>query len=141
MDNEADCETMKILLVEDNHADIRMIQEVFKDFKTKNQLYTVKDGIEALEFLNKKGKYKNAPHPDLILLDLNLPRMNGHELLKKIKNDDNLKKIPIIILTTSDAEIDKLNTSKLQVNGFITKPLIYDDYKHILQHIKDLWFE
>ena len=136
-----DIEPMKILLVEDNQADIRIIQEVFKDFKIKPQLYISQDGIEALNFLNKKGKYKNMPDPDLMLLDLNLPRKNGRELLKEIKKDINLKNMPVIILTTSNTEEDLLNMGKLKANSFITKPIEFDEYKKVLEDIEDLWIK
>lgn len=137
MDIENDFKTFKILLVEDNPADRRMIQETFKDFKIRNHLYSVKDGVEALEFLNKKGKYKNAIHPDLILLDLNLPRMNGHEFLKKIKNDTRFKAIPVIILTICPTKDAISCTYKLEVEYFIAKPANFDGYQNVIQCIEE----
>jgi len=132
---------MRILVVEDNPADIRIIQEVFQDFKTNIQLYISRDGIEALDFLNKKGKYEDMPNPDLILLDLNLPRKNGIELLNEIKKDEDLKDIPVIILTTSNNKEDILNTNKFGVNCFITKPIGFDEYKKVLQSIEEFLLE
>ena len=141
MDTEDNNETVKVLLIEDNHADVRIVQELFKDFKTKTELYAVNDGVEALEFLNKKGKYENKVYPDLILLDLNLPQMDGFEVLKEIKNNDDLKDIPVIVLTTSNTETDILKAHKFQVNCFITKPLAFDEYEIMLQNIEEFWLK
>ncbi len=141
MANEDGNGTVRILLVEDNQADVRIIKEILKDFKTKIQLYTVKDGIDALHFLNKKEKYENVPGPDLILLDLNLPRKNGRELLSDLKTDANLKNIPVIILTTSNTEKDIINAYELQANCFITKPIEFNEYKKVLRNIEELWLK
>jgi len=141
MDNSENNEEIRILVIEDNPADIRIIQEVFKDFKIKTQLYISRDGIEALDFLNKNGKYKDMPCPDLILLNLSLPRKNGMELLKDIKKDTNLKEIPVIVLTTSNAEEDILNAYKLQANCFITQPIDFDEYKNVLESIEEFWLK
>jgi len=137
MDNREDTETRRILLVEDNPADVRMIREVVSDYKIKIQIHNVKNGIEALNFLNKEGKYGNAFHPDFILLDLNLPRKNGKELLIQIKKDIKLKNIPIIILTSSDSEEDVLKACELRARYFIKKPMLFEEYKKILGNIEE----
>ncbi|MGB9978117.1 response regulator [Methanobacterium sp.] len=139
MDTESNDKTVNILLIEDNYADIRIITEVLKEFRTRPTLYVVNNGVEALEFLNKKGKHKNKCHPDLILLDLNIPLLNGFEVLKEIKIKDNLKNIPVIILTTSNTEEDISKACELQVNCFITKPLCFDEYKLVLEDIEKFW--
>ena len=126
-----------ILLVEDNPADIRLIKEIIKDFKIKKQLCVSTDGVNAFKLLTQND-YKSLP--DLILLDLSLPRKNGLELLNELKTDDNLKKIPIIILTDLTAEDDILNAYNLQANCFIRKPNTYEGYTRILESIKDFWF-
>jgi two-component system, chemotaxis family, response regulator Rcp1 len=129
-----------ILLVEDNLGDIRLTQEAFKAGKVLNNLFSVRDGIEALEFLRRAGKYAAAPRPDIILLDLNLPRMDGRELLAEIKNDPDLKRIPVVILTTSKAEEDILRTYNLHANCYITKPVDLHQFIQVVQSIEDFWF-
>jgi len=129
-----------ILLVEDNPGDIRLTQEALKESTIKSNLNVVKDGVEAIEFLKKKGKYSNAITPDIILLDLNLPRKDGREVLADIKSDDTLKMIPVIILTTSDADQDILKSYKLNANCFITKPVDLDQFIYIIQQIQIFWF-
>lgn len=132
--------TVQILLVEDNPGDIRLTQEALKEGSINNQLNVVKDGVEALEFLHKKGKYNSAPTPDIILLDLNLPRKDGREVLHEIKNDEVLRMIPVIILTTSDAEQDIVKSYKLHANCFITKPVDLDQFIYIIRQIETFWF-
>ena len=129
-----------ILLVEDNLGDIRLTQEALKAGKVLNNLFSVRDGIEALEFLRRAGKYAAAPRPDIILLDLNLPRMDGRELLAEIKNDPDLKRIPVVILTTSKAEEDILRTYNLHANCYITKPVDLHQFIQVVQSIEDFWF-
>lgn len=131
---------MQILLVEDNPGDIRLTQEAMKEGPYDSVLHVVKDGVEALEFLRKKGKYALSETPDIILLDLNLPRKDGREVLAEIKADDNLKLIPVIILTTSDAEQDILKSYKLHANCFITKPVDLDHFIYIIRQIEIFWF-
>lgn len=131
---------MQILLVEDNPGDIRLTQEALKESTNANELYVVKDGVEAIEFLKRKGKYAQQPTPDIILLDLNLPRKDGREVLAEIKSDENLKMIPIIILTTSDAESDIQKSYKLHANCFITKPVDLDQFIYIIRQIETYWF-
>jgi CheY-like chemotaxis protein len=129
-----------ILLVEDNLGDIRLTQEALKAAKVSNNLFFVQDGIDALEFLRRAGKYAAAPRPDIILLDLNLPRMDGRELLAEIKSDPDLKRIPVVILTTSKAEEDILRTYNLHANCSITKPVDLHQFIQVVQSIEDFWF-
>ena len=133
-------EVMQILLVEDNPGDIRLTQEALKEGTIKNVLNVVKDGVEALDYLKKKGKFMNNPTPDIILLDLNLPRKDGREVLAEIKSDENLKIIPVIILTTSDADQDIIRSYKLHANCFITKPVDLDQFIFIIRQIETFWF-
>ncbi len=133
-------EVMQILLVEDNPGDIRLTQEALKEGTIKNVLNVVKDGVEALDYLKKKGKFMNSPTPDIILLDLNLPRKDGREVLAEIKTDEYLKLIPVIILTTSDADQDILRSYKLHANCFITKPVDLDQFIFIIRQIETFWF-
>ncbi len=114
-----------ILLVEDNPGDVRLTQEALKEAKVKNDLYVVSDGVDAMAFLRKQGAYKDVPRPDMILLDLNLPKKNGHEVLREIKSDDDLKRIPVVMLTISKAEEDILKSYNLYANCFITKMLTW----------------
>ena len=129
-----------ILLVEDNPGDVRLTQEALNEGRIYNTLHVASDGIEAMEFLNKTGKFKNATTPDLILLDLNLPKMNGFEVLEKIKGDDKLKLIPIIILTTSQSEKDILTSYSMHVNCYVSKPVEYDSFMNVVKSIEDFWF-
>jgi len=128
-----------ILLVEDNLGDARLAVEALKDSKIKNTLHVVLDGEEASDFLFRKGKYSNAPHPDLILLDLNLPKKDGRELLVEIKNDPALKRIPVVILTTSKAEEDIIKSYNLHANCYITKPLDLDQFMKVIKSIEEFW--
>jgi two-component system, chemotaxis family, response regulator Rcp1 len=128
-----------ILLVEDSEGDVRLIQEALKDGKLQNTLYVAKDGVEAMEFLLQKGKFKDAVHPDLILLDLNLPKKDGREVLAEIKDNDVLKHIPVIILTTSNAETDIVKTYNLHANCYIVKPLDLDQFIRVVRSIESFW--
>jgi len=130
---------INILLVEDSPGDARLAQEALKDSKLINELFTVSDGMEAMDFLYKRGKYVKAVHPDLILLDLNLPKKDGREVLKEIKLDENLKKIPVVILTISMAEVDILKSYNLHANCYITKPLDLDQFMHVVKSIEEFW--
>ena len=132
-------DSIKILLIEDNPADARLVIEGFKDFKLSNKIYIAKDGYEAMKFLKNQGEFVNAPKPNIILLDLNLPRKDGREVLKEIKADDNLKLIPVVILTTSIAEEDILSTYKNNANCYITKPLDLDQFINVIVSIQDFW--
>ena len=130
---------IEILLVEDNPADVRLTQEALKEGKVRNNLFVARDGEEALEFLRRKGPHANATRPDLILLDLNLPRRDGREVLAEIKNDDNLKTIPVVVLTTSSAEQDILRSYNLHANCYITKPVDLEQFVHVIKSIDEFW--
>jgi chemotaxis family two-component system response regulator Rcp1 len=132
---------VEILLVEDNPADIRLIMEVFKDFTIQNEIHVVRDGITAMNFLYKKGEYKNAPKPDLVLLDLNLPRKDGREVLVEIKENEDLKSIPVVILTTSSAKEDIIKTYSNYANCYITKPVDFDQFLRVINSIEDFWLK
>ena len=130
----------EILLVEDNPGDVRLTREALKEGKILNHVSVVGDGVEALAFLRREDKYANAVRPDLILLDLNLPKKDGREVLAEIKADAGLKKIPVVILTTSAAEQDILKTYDLHANCYITKPVDLEQFIKIVQLIQDFWF-
>jgi len=134
-----DGKSIEILLVEDNPGDIRLIVEAFKENKLRNKLDMVEDGIEALAFLRREGKYAHASRPDLILLDLNLPRKDGRETLAEIKTDENLRRIPVVILTTSKAEEDILKAYNLNANCYITKPVGLDQFIEVVKSIEEFW--
>jgi two-component system, chemotaxis family, response regulator Rcp1 len=132
-------EPIEILLVEDNPGDVRLTQEALKDGKVANNLHVVEDGEQAIAFLRKKGIYANAVRPDLILLDLNLPKKDGREVLKDIKSDDDIKMIPVVILTTSSAEEDILSTYRDNANCYITKPISFDQFITVVKSIESFW--
>ena len=132
-------ELIEILLVEDNPGDVRLTQEAFKEGKVRNNLSVVNDGIEALVFLRQEGQYANAPRPDVILLDLNLPKKDGREVLAEIKQDPALRRIPIVILTTSEAERDILQTYYMHANCYITKPVDLDQFIIVIKSIESFW--
>lgn len=129
-----------VLLVEDNPGDIRLTEEAFKEADLECNLSVVEDGVEALAFLNQTGQYKNAPKPDFILLDLNLPRKDGRQVLKEIKESSALKYIPVIILSTSKSEDDIIRTYNLHANCYISKPVDLDNFIEVVQNIKSFWF-
>ncbi|MCL5073461.1 MAG: response regulator [Actinobacteria bacterium] len=133
-------ESINVLLVEDSIADVRLTTEVLKDGKIKMNLNAVYDGIEALEYLKNRGKYRDSIRPDLILLDLNLPKKDGREVLKEIKGDRDLKRIPIVILTVSKDELDIIKTYDLGANCFITKPVNLEQFIVVVKSIEDFWF-
>ena len=130
---------VNILLVEDNLGDARLAKEALKDSKVKNNLHIVNDGVEATDFLFKKNKYKDVPTPDLILLDLNLPKKDGRQVLAEIKEDIILRRIPVVILTISKAEEDILKAYDYHANCFITKPLNLDKFMEVVKSIEDFW--
>jgi two-component system, chemotaxis family, response regulator Rcp1 len=130
---------IEILLVEDNAADVRLTEEALKEGKVRNNLHVARDGMEALEFLRRQGAHKNATRPDLVLLDLNLPRRDGREVLAEIKNDPELKMIPVVVLTTSSAEADILKSYKLHANCYITKPVDLEQFVTVVKSIDDFW--
>jgi CheY-like chemotaxis protein len=129
-----------ILLVEDNPGDVRLTREALKEGKVLNTMQVVGDGIEALAFLRHEGPYAKSPHPDIILLDLNLPKKDGREVLAEIKNDPNLRRIPVVILTTSKAEEDILKSYDLHANCFITKPVDLDQFIKVVKSVEEFWF-
>ena len=131
---------VEILLVEDNAGDVRLAREGLRECKLLNNLSVAEDGVKALAFLRRQGEYANAPRPDLIMLDLNLPRKDGREVLKEIKEDDALKSIPVVILTTSKAEEDILKSYSLHANCYVTKPLAIEQFIHVVQAIESFWF-
>jgi chemotaxis family two-component system response regulator Rcp1 len=132
--------SVEILLVEDNPGDVRLAKEALRDAKVRNNLHVVEDGVEALAYLRREGKYADAPHPDLILLDLNLPKKDGREVLAEVKADENLKRVPVVILTMSEAEEDILRTYDLHANCYITKPVDLDQFIKVVKSIEDFWF-
>ncbi len=130
---------VEILLIEDNPVDIRMTQEAFKDYRVANNLHSVTDGQSGMDFIYQRGKYKDAPRPDLILLDLNLPKKSGRAILEEVKADDNLRSIPIVILTTSELDEDMMGAYCHNANAFITKPIEFDDFVTMMRTIGDFW--
>lgn len=139
MNNQANFPLINILLVEDNPGDIRLTKEVLKEGKIRNNLSVVTDGEEALLFLKKIGQYKGAFTPDIILLDLNLPKKDGREVLSQIKEDPVLKLIPVIVLTTSDAEQDIMNMYAHHANCYITKPVDFHQFINVIRSIENFW--
>ncbi len=130
---------LTILLVEDSRSDAELTRRTFKASKLSNQLHVVRDGIAALDFLHQRQPYQNAPRPDLILLDLNLPKKNGREVLAEIKTDPTLKVIPVVILTTSEAEEDVFKSYQLQANCYLTKPVDLERFMNMLKTIEQFW--
>lgn len=130
---------VNILLIEDNPGDVRLTQEAFKEGRLSINMEVVMDGVEAIKYLKKEPPYQSATMPDLILLDLNLPKRDGREVLAEIKSDDTLKCIPVVILTTSNAEQDILKSYHLHVNCYINKPVDFDNFFNIIQKIEDFW--
>ena len=130
---------VEILLVEDNPGDVRLTKEALKEGKVYNNLHWAKDGVEALEFLRRQGKYANAPRPDIILLDLNLPKKDGREVLVEIKGDNELALIPVVVLTTSKAEEDVLKSYELHANCYVTKPVDLDQFIRVVKSIDGFW--
>jgi CheY-like chemotaxis protein len=130
---------IEILLVEDNPGDVRLTIEGLKEGKVRNNLHVAKDGVEALAFLRREARYPDAVRPDLILLDLNLPRMDGRQVLSEIKADPQLKTIPVVVLTTSRAEQDVLHSYQLQANCYITKPVDLEQFITVVRSIEDFW--
>jgi two-component system, chemotaxis family, response regulator Rcp1 len=131
---------IEILLVEDNPGDVRLTVEGLKESKVRNNLHLARDGVEAMAFLRREGAQANAVRPDLILLDLNLPRMDGREVLSAIKSDPRLKTIPVVVLTTSRSDQDVLRSYELQANCYITKPVDLEQFITVVRSIEDFWF-
>lgn len=130
---------VEFLLAEDNPGDVRLTQEALRESKIRNNLNVVTDGMEAIAFLRRQGKYANAPTPDVVLLDLNLPKMDGREVLAEIKSDPLLKRIPVVIITSSEAEKDILRTYDLHANCYVSKPVDLDQFIKVIQAIENFW--
>jgi chemotaxis family two-component system response regulator Rcp1 len=139
MSKQTEGTPIELLMVEDNEGDARLTREVMRDSKVKNTIHHVLDGVEAMDFLRKQGKYANAPRPDLILLDLNLPRKDGREVLMDIKKDEDLMRIPVVILTVSNDEADILKSYNLHANCYITKPIDLTQFLKVVRSIEDFW--
>ncbi len=135
-----DVMSIEILLIEDNPGDVELTKIALEDSKISVNLNIVEDGVEAIAFLRREGKYANVPHPDIVLLDLNLPKKDGREVLAEIKADEKLKRIPVVVLTTSQAEEDVLKVYNLSANCYITKPVDFDQFVKIVQSIENFWF-
>ena len=130
---------VRILLVEDNPGDVRLTKEALKEAKVRNEISVAGDGEEALAFLRKEGKFEGVKHPDVILLDLNLPRKGGLEVLREIKNDEGLKRIPVVVVTSSKAEQDIVRSYNLHANCFVTKPVDLNQFLEVIRSIEDFW--
>ncbi|HWK92517.1 MAG TPA: response regulator [Luteimicrobium sp.] len=133
--------TIDVLLVEDDPGDVLMTREAFEDHKLNNRLSVVPDGVSAMEFLRKQGEYADAPTPDLILLDLNLPRMDGREVLAALKEDPALRSIPVVVLTTSEAEEDVVRSYSLHANAYVTKPVDFDRFINVVRQVDEFFVE
>jgi len=136
-----DTKVIDVLLVEDDPGDVLMTQEAFADNKLRNRLSVVADGVEALQFLRKEGVHAQAPTPDLVLLDLNLPRMDGREVLQAVKSDEQLRKIPVVVLTTSETEEDVVRSYSLHANAYVTKPVDFDRFIDVVRQIDEFFVE
>jgi CheY-like chemotaxis protein len=139
MSTPEDIKIIDVLLVEDDAGDVLLIEEAFADNKVRNRLHHVSDGVDALAFLRCEGEYADAPQPDLVLLDLNLPRKDGREVLAEIKADDSLRHIPVVVLTTSKAEEDVLRSYKLHANAYVTKPVDFDRFIEVVRQIDEFF--
>ena len=139
MDSLHSSKPVEILIVDDNPGDVRLTREALREIKVSNNLHVATDGAEALAFLNREGQYADAPRPALILLDLNLPKKNGREVLAEVKNHPNLRRIPVVILTTSSEEKDILTTYDLHANCYITKPADLDCFIEVIRSIEGFW--
>jgi chemotaxis family two-component system response regulator Rcp1 len=140
MNTQAGSTGIEVLLVEDNPGDVRLTREALKEGKVRNNLSVARDGVEALAFLRREGEHAAAPRPDVILLDLNLPRKDGREVLEEIKADPSLRSIPVVILTSSEAERDIVQAYALHANCYITKPVDLDQFITVVKSIEDFWF-
>jgi CheY-like chemotaxis protein len=132
-------ETIEVLLVEDDPGDVLLIEEAFEFNKVRNNLNVVSDGVEALEFLRREGRHAGAPRPGMILLDLNLPRKDGREVLAEVKDDPALRSIPVVVLTTSKAEADVLRSYDLHANAYVTKPVDFDRFIEVVRQIDEFF--
>lgn len=139
MDSQRDGESVDILLVEDNPGDVRLTQEAFTEINLDEELYVVNDGEEALDFVHREGEYVDAPRPDLVLLDLNLPRVDGMEVLEEIKSDPDLRSIPVVVLTGSEAEEDILESYDRHTNAYLTKPIDPEEFVELVRSFETFW--
>ncbi len=139
MNSQPASRPIEILLVEDNPGDVRLTVEALKEGKVRNKLHVAEDGVEAMAFLHREGKYAGAPGPDLILLDLNLPKKDGHDVLAEIKEDPTLRRIPVVVLTSSKADEDILKTYNLHANCYITKPVDPEQFIAVVKSIEGFW--
>jgi chemotaxis family two-component system response regulator Rcp1 len=137
--NKNECRPIEILMVEDNPGDVRLTVEALKEGKVRNNFHTAEDGVEALAYLRQEGRYARNPRPDLILLDLNLPKKSGREVLAEIKEDPELRRIPVVILTVSQAEQDIVKSYNLHANCYITKPVDLDQFLEVVKSIENFW--
>ena len=133
------CRPVEIMVVEDNPGDVRLTQEALKESKVLNTLSVARDGVDAMAFLRREGEHVDAPRPDLILLDLNMPRMDGKEFLSLVKADDDLKRIPVVVLTSSEAEADILKSYDLHANCYVTKPVDLDQFMRVIRNVEEFW--
>jgi CheY-like chemotaxis protein len=140
MSSQAVSRPVEVLLVEDNPGDVRLTREALREGKIRNNLHVARDGVEALAFLRRQGGHAGAPRPDLILLDLNLPRKDGREVLTEIKDDATLRQIPVVVLTSSQAEEDIIRAYDLHANCYISKPVDLDQFINVVRSIEDFWF-
>ncbi len=136
---ERNLRPIDILLIEDSPADVRLTREALKEARVLNALHVVQDGIAALAFLRKQGQYAGSPRPDLILLDLNLPKKDGREVLAEIKQDEDLKRIPVVVLTTSRAEEDVVRSYNLHANAYVAKPVDLAQFLHVIRSLEEFW--
>lgn len=140
MTEHRDGEPIEILLVEDNPGDVRLTEMAFAEGRINNNLHVVRDGEAALDFLFRRGAYAGSPRPDIVLLDLNLPKVEGHEVLERIRNGDGLKQLPVIILTSSESDEDVLRSYELNSNAYITKPVEASDFMDVVHTFEEFWF-
>lgn len=132
---------VEILLAEDNPGDVRLAQKALKEGKLANNLHITTDGVEVLQFLRQEGEYADVPRPDIILLDLNMPRKDGQDVLKELKDDDDLGRIPVVVLTSSESEEDIAKSYELNANAYLTKPVDFDGFIDIVTTLEDFWFK
>lgn len=131
---------VEILLVEDNPGDVRLTEKAFEEVKLANNLHVTTDGVEAMAFLRGEGEFADTPRPDIVLLDLNLPRKDGTEVLSEVKTDDDLREIPVVVLTSSEAEEDVIETYNNHANAYLTKPVDFEGFTEIVKKIEGFWF-
>jgi CheY-like chemotaxis protein len=139
METQMHDKPVEILLVEDNPGDVRLTAEALREYKFRNRLSAVRDGVEAMAFLHRRGKYADSPRPDLVLLDLKLPKKDGREVLAEIKADHNLKRIPVVVLTSSKAEEDIIKSYDLHANCYVTKPVGLEQFLSVVRSIEEFW--